>query len=73
MTREERLKFCEICTNRKLDFSQGLLCSLTNKKADFEGKCFHFQLDKNEQVLLNNKYGSLEKEHRNKEHNNKKN
>lgn len=39
MTREERLAFCRICTNRKFDMRVGLTCSLTGKVADFEEDC----------------------------------
>jgi hypothetical protein len=52
MTREERLQFCQICTNRKMNLSQGLLCRLTNQKADFEGSCPSFNLDADEQRAL---------------------
>ncbi|MCL5245119.1 hypothetical protein M4I21_04820 [Cellulophaga sp. 20_2_10] len=45
MTREEQLVFCKKCTNRKLDMQQGLLCGLTNEKADFNLKCDTFNLD----------------------------
>jgi hypothetical protein len=52
MTREERLQFCQICTNRKMNLSQGLLCGLTNQKADFEGSCPSFNLAADEQRAL---------------------
>ena len=45
MTREERLQFCKLCKNRKTDFQQGMLCSLTGKHADFEGNCKDFYPD----------------------------
>ncbi len=45
MTREERLRFCKLCKNRKMDFQQGLLCNLTGKHADFEGSCSKFYPD----------------------------
>ena len=45
MTREEHLKFCKKCTNRKMDMHQGLICILTNKKASFEETCENFQRD----------------------------
>ena len=43
MTREEQLRFCKICTKQKFDLQQGIICSLTNKKADFEDKCDWFE------------------------------
>lgn len=45
MRREEHLKFCKKCINRKLDFKVGLLCNLTGEKADFENECKTFELD----------------------------
>ena len=45
MTREEHLKFCTKCTNRRLDMKVGLLCNLTGEKADFENQCNSFELD----------------------------
>ena len=48
MTLEERLKFCTICTNRKVDFSTGLVCGLTDKKPDFEDSCPSFSKDEKE-------------------------
>lgn len=35
MTREEQLKFCQVCKHRQMDMHQGLLCGLTHAKADF--------------------------------------
>ena len=45
MTREEHLKFCKTCVNRKPDMQVGLLCNLTGEKADFENSCESFKLD----------------------------
>jgi len=45
MTREEHLKFCKKCVNRKLDMKIGLICSLTGEKADFENECESFEID----------------------------
>lgn len=45
MTREEQLVFCEKCTNRKMDMQQGMLCGLTDRKADFQGQCLQFVPD----------------------------
>ncbi|WP_299626542.1 RDD family protein [uncultured Tenacibaculum sp.] len=39
MTREERLSFCKICKNQKLDFKQGIVCGLTDAPASFENSC----------------------------------
>jgi hypothetical protein len=45
MTREARLLHCELCKKRKLNFERGLLCSLTDDFATFEGSCSDFELD----------------------------
>ncbi|WP_445747293.1 hypothetical protein [Polaribacter sp.] len=45
MTREQHLKFCRTCVNRRLDLRVGLLCNLTGKMADFENECASFQVD----------------------------
>lgn len=39
MNSEDHLKFCKKCTNRKMDLQQGLICSITNRLADFEDEC----------------------------------
>jgi hypothetical protein len=48
MTLEERLDFCKICENRKINLQVGLVCSLTNKKPEFENKCEFFIKDEKE-------------------------
>lgn len=45
MTREEQLRFCKKCVNRKLDLKQGLICELTGEKADFDPECENFSRD----------------------------
>ncbi len=45
MTREGHLQFCKRCVNRALDPQQGLICSRTQKIADFENECTHFLKD----------------------------
>lgn len=55
MTRQERLKFCKTCQNKKFDFNKGILCSLTNDFANFEDSCPDFQLDEKIQSLENYK------------------
>jgi hypothetical protein len=51
MKREERLKFCETCSNKKFDLNQGTICGLTMKIADFENQCD----DYNENMLYTKK------------------
>ena len=45
MTRQEHLQFCKKCLNRKFDKQQGIICSITDKIADFESTCENFSLD----------------------------
>ena len=45
MTREEQLRFCSVCKHRKMDMQQGMLCELTNAKADFDGTCPNYDED----------------------------
>jgi len=42
LTQNDRHEYCLICTNRIFDTSKGILCGLTNKKADFSNKCISF-------------------------------
>lgn len=53
MTREEQLTFCKKCTNRKMDMQQGIICSLTGEKANFENECPDFILDESVKIELN--------------------
>lgn len=48
MTLVERLNFCKICTNRKVDLKIGLVCNLTNEKPVFENNCEFFIIDEKE-------------------------
>lgn len=48
MKLNERLEFCTICQNRKIDFKTGLLCSLTEEKPKFENNCEKFLKDEKE-------------------------
>ena len=52
MTREQHLKFCEICVNRRLDLQRGLVCKLTDDLADFEENCPDYQNDHEEEERL---------------------
>jgi len=48
MSITNRLKYCSVCQNRKMDRNIGLICSLTNEKAAFTGKCEDFVNDETE-------------------------
>ncbi len=48
MDLDERLEFCKICKNRKIDFKIGLTCSLTNEKPTFIDSCSEFIKDTTE-------------------------
>jgi hypothetical protein len=43
--RDYQLSFCRYCVNQTFDYHQGLICSLTNAKADFDTECDWFKLD----------------------------
>ena len=45
MTREQHLEYCKVCLNRKMNIKVGLVCSLTDEKADFIDTCKDFNLD----------------------------
>ncbi len=58
MTREEQLVFCNKCVNRKMDMKQGLICSLTGEKAEFQNECPDFKRDETvKEVPLDDKEG----------------
>lgn len=48
MTREERLQYCRICENRKMNAKIGLVCKLTDEHANFEDTCKDFIIDEEE-------------------------
>lgn len=45
MNRKHHLKYCKICVNQKFDLQQGVICNMTNQKADFEERCEGFIID----------------------------
>lgn len=63
MTREERLKYCKICINRRLDLKRGLVCRLTDEFADFNSYCENFVADKIEMEYSDTK-AKMKKEER---------
>ena len=48
MTREEKIKYCSVCKNRKLDIDRGIICSLTGDIALFENECENLVVDQEE-------------------------
>ena len=46
MDRTKQLEYCKKCTKQKFDLKQGIICILTNQKADFENECEHFEINK---------------------------
>jgi len=58
MTRDQQLTFCKKCINRKMNFQQGLVCSLTGEKATFENECADFKLDETE---IENPLGNIKR------------
>ncbi len=47
MDLKQRLAFCKKCQKRKFS-DTGIICSLTERKPDFEGNCKDFLLDPKE-------------------------
>lgn len=45
MTQQAQLVYCKKCLNRKMDLKLGIICNLTNKKADFKNECISFKKD----------------------------
>lgn len=45
MTREDYVEVCKLCTNRKMDIQEGILCKITDDKANFVNECQHFTKD----------------------------
>ena len=41
MTREEQVAFCKVCKFKSFDPNKGIICKLTNEKADFENGRFN--------------------------------
>jgi hypothetical protein len=45
MTRDEQLTYCKKCLRRKMDATQGLVCTLTGQRATFQDECADFEID----------------------------
>lgn len=45
MDREFQLSFCKRCKNQKFSMKSGVICRLTDQKADFEETCTTFEED----------------------------
>lgn len=52
MTLDQRLQYCRICENRKMNPAVGLVCGLTNEKPAFEGTCPTLRIDQPEATRL---------------------
>ena len=61
MNRTHHLKYCTTCTKREQNLQEGLVCSLTGAKANFEGECESFEKD-NTIVKQHNEASDLEQE-----------
>jgi hypothetical protein len=53
MTREDHLKFCSVCLNRKMDMERGLVCTLTGQYASFDVECHDFKRDESVKIEVN--------------------
>lgn len=61
MDRQKQLEYCKKCTKQKFDSTQGIICSLTNQKADFENECEYFEIDKSRIIAETEKFDSEKK------------
>ena len=65
MNQEERLYFCKQCDNRSFNPKKGVICSLTDERADFEENCNDYKHDDtvNTQNFLRSHYSVREVPH----------
>jgi len=59
MKREEHLIFCKACKNQAFDPNKGIICSLTNKIADFEDECESYLEDAEKKVTYSDENISI--------------
>lgn len=45
MTREAQLEYCTLCLNRKFSLKEGVICALTEVRADFDDTCPSYSED----------------------------
>ncbi|MCU4158120.1 RDD family protein [Carboxylicivirga sp. A043] len=45
MNRQERLKYCKVCSYQRFNTQKGIICSLTNAPAEFEVSCTTYKED----------------------------
>ncbi len=45
MSLADKLTYCTVCVNGKMEFQRGTLCGLTDEKPQFVTHCEHFSLD----------------------------
>ena len=64
MTREEQLKLCSVCKNRKVDLKRGLVCSLTDEYATFDGECKDYVIDQEESERKEKQAEEIKKSYR---------
>lgn len=57
---EEKREWCKTCTNRKVDYSQGLLCNLTNAIPDFDKVCPSYNKEEKQTVPSDNQHISMQ-------------
>ncbi len=45
MNRKDQLDFCKVCIHKKNDLQKGIVCALTNERANFKDTCPNFKID----------------------------
>ncbi len=62
MNRQEQLEFCKRCLHQKMDLKQGLICSITGEKAEFDKECPDYEFDETIKVRAPDHKEGLQKE-----------
>ncbi len=61
MNREKQLEYCKKCIKQEFDMKQGIICSLTKQKANFEIECNDFEIDKSKIEAIKEKKANEQK------------
>lgn len=61
MTLEDRIKSCQVCSNRRFNPDSGLICGLSNEKPSFEESCPNYKEDTAAVEEVANKKAEAEK------------
>ena len=51
--KEDQLKFCKVCKNKRMNVQKGIVCGLTGEKPDFNELCPNYEEDPKEVQKVN--------------------